>query len=61
MTPGTWLVATTVLGRPVPVAGRYPHLCGMTTTATRSGNPYRYTGRNCAACAQQLDPRAGAG
>ncbi|MFI6161712.1 hypothetical protein ACIA59_17415 [Micromonospora haikouensis] len=56
MTAGLWLVATAALGRPVPVAGRYPHVCGVTLHATRSGNPYRYGGRDCAACAAGIGP-----
>ncbi len=47
---GLWLVATAVLGRPVPVDERYPHVCGVTVEATRSGHPYRYLRRDCAAC-----------
>ncbi|MFG3709193.1 hypothetical protein ACGF7U_31305 [Micromonospora sp. NPDC047670] len=46
-----WIVAGAVLGRPVPVDGPYPHLCGVTYTETRSRKPYRYQRRDCAACA----------
>ena len=47
---GLWLVATTVLGRPVPV-DQNPHICGFTAMATRTGQPYRYKRRDCPACA----------
>ncbi|SBT64245.1 hypothetical protein GA0070622_1215 [Micromonospora sediminicola] len=53
MRPGLWLVAGVVLGRPVPVTDRYPHLCGTTATATITGQPYRYRARDCAACPQR--------
>ena len=56
---GLWLVASVVLGRPVPVADRYPHICGVTVTATRTGTPYRYRGRDCAACHEQLAGQPG--
>ncbi|MFI6332938.1 hypothetical protein ACIBBG_32105 [Micromonospora chersina] len=54
VTPGLWAVASAVLGRPVPVADRYPHVCGVTFHGTRTGQPYRYGGRDCAACHEQL-------
>lgn len=57
--PGLWLVAGAALGRPVPVRDKYPHICGVTVTATRSGSPYRYGGRDCAACHEQLQGRQG--
>lgn len=57
--PGLWAVASAVLGRPVSRAEKYPHLCGVTVAATRTGTPYRYSGRDCAACAEQLGPRPG--
>jgi hypothetical protein len=47
---GLWLVATTVLGRPVPVTEN-PHVCTFTVFETRSGQPYRYQRRDCPACA----------
>ncbi|MEU8264932.1 hypothetical protein AB0C02_30500 [Micromonospora sp. NPDC048999] len=50
---GRWLVATVVLGRPAPAADPYPHVCGITVAATRSGQPYRYQRRDCAACHQR--------
>ncbi|WP_428964497.1 hypothetical protein [Micromonospora fluostatini] len=53
MTPGQWLVASAVRGRPVLVDEPYPHLCGATVTATRTGRPYRYTRRDCPVCPQQ--------
>ncbi|MFG3418723.1 hypothetical protein [Micromonospora sp. NPDC048063] len=51
---GLWLVATEVLRRPVATSDPYPHLCGVTHHGTRSGTPYRYSGRDCAACHHQL-------
>lgn len=27
MTPGTWLVASTLLRRPTPIGEPYPHIC----------------------------------
>lgn len=57
--PGLWLVAAAALGRPVPVADRYPHICGSTVYATRSGSPYRYRRRDCAACPQTTSDVAG--
>ncbi|WP_319460068.1 hypothetical protein [Micromonospora sp. RTP1Z1] len=57
--PGLWLVASTALVRPVPAGGRYPHICGSTVFATRSGQPYRYRGRDCAACPQAPSGAAG--
>ncbi|MGJ3223782.1 hypothetical protein ACQEUV_00115 [Micromonospora aurantiaca (nom. illeg.)] len=47
--PGVWLVASAALGRPV-TAAENPHICGVTLTATRSGNAYRYAKRDCPAC-----------
>ncbi|MEV0805750.1 hypothetical protein [Micromonospora sp. NPDC050200] len=57
--PGLWAVASAVLGRPVSRAERYPHLCGATVTATRTGTPYRYKARDCAACSERLGPGPG--
>ena len=50
---GQWLAASKVLGRPVPVTGPYPHICGRTVagTDTMTGHPIRLPRKDCAACA----------
>jgi hypothetical protein len=55
--PGLWLAATHVLGRPVPVTGRYPHICSTTVTGPVTGQPFRTWRRDCPACATTIHPR----
>ncbi|MFF0723085.1 bifunctional DNA primase/polymerase [Micromonospora sp. NPDC003816] len=49
-----WLVASTVLGRPVTDAEAYPHICNRLLAADNasSGRPVLLRRRDCAACAQ---------
>ncbi|MGC5664946.1 hypothetical protein ACN261_31935 [Micromonospora sp. WMMD723] len=51
---GRWLGASVVLGRPVPVAAPYPHICRMTVTGLMTGVVYVVERRQCAACARPL-------
>lgn len=46
---GLWLLATTALHRPVPVAGPYPHVCGAAAVSPR-GVAVRLSRRDCGAC-----------
>lgn len=51
---GTWIAASYILGRPVPTAGPYPHICGRTVTSPT--NPRRrihLSPTQCAACTQR--------
>lgn len=50
-----WIGASHALGRPVPVAGPYPHICGTTVVGTMTGVKVRITRRDCAACAAERD------
>ncbi|WP_176738214.1 hypothetical protein [Micromonospora inyonensis] len=44
--------ASILLGRPVPVDERYPHICGITLTGRATGRKrVRLQPRDCAACA----------
>lgn len=52
-----WLGASHALGRPVPVAEPYPHICGQTAVGTTTGARYRLTRRDCAACAGGREDR----
>ncbi|MFG2054789.1 hypothetical protein ACGFI9_12230 [Micromonospora sp. NPDC048930] len=56
--PGLWLVASTVLGRPVKAAEN-PHVCGVTVTQTISRQPYHYKARDCSACAVRAAGQGG--
>jgi bifunctional DNA primase/polymerase-like protein/SLOG family YspA-like protein len=51
-----WVGASAVLGRPVPTTGPYPHVCRRSVTGT-SGRRVYLTARQCAACAQERQPR----
>ncbi|MGK5442667.1 hypothetical protein ACSNN7_12750 [Micromonospora sp. URMC 105] len=54
-----WLVASTVLGRPVTDDEPYPHICGRLLAAedSRSGRSVYLLRRDCAACAQERHDR----
>lgn len=60
MTPpaGQWLGATLLLARPVPVTKPYPHVCGVAVTGTMTGRFVRLGGKDCAACAEQVQDRS---
>ncbi|MEV6368750.1 hypothetical protein AB0L86_17870 [Micromonospora musae] len=55
-----WLVASTVLFRPVTGAEPYPHICGRLLSAkdSQSGRPAYLQRRDCAACAHERHQRA---
>ncbi|AXH92019.1 hypothetical protein ACFWDZ_27445 [Micromonospora aurantiaca] len=59
MTGGRWLVASTVLGRPVTDDESYPHICRWMLAAADalSGRPVYLLRRDCAACAQERHER----
>ncbi|WP_420123880.1 hypothetical protein [Nakamurella sp.] len=48
---GRWIGASILLGRPVPVDGPYPHVCGSVLVGLMTGRPVRIGHRDCAACA----------
>lgn len=50
---GQWLGASIVLGRPVQVTERYPHICGVSLTGTMTGVFVRLRSKECATCAEQ--------
>ena len=47
--PGTWIAASHLLGRPVPV-DEEPHVCGMSRPGLMTGAMVRMTRRECPAC-----------
>ena len=47
---GVWLGASYVLGRPVPVAEPYPHICQMPVVGSMTGVQFTTWRRDCAAC-----------
>lgn len=50
---GTWIAASIVLDREVPVHEiPTPHICGRTITGLMTGREVRLTWRDCAACAE---------
>jgi len=51
-----WLLASALLGKPVPVDEPYPHICGVELASIR----YRFTRRDCGACADHAAQRAAA-
>jgi hypothetical protein len=53
---GLWLVATRVLGRPVPTGGPYPHICHTSLIGDLTGRPIRLASRDCPACAAPNQP-----
>lgn len=50
---GVWLGASYVLGRPVPVAEPYPHLCSLSFIGRKTGKRIWIGRRDCAACVQE--------
>jgi len=49
----TWLGASYVLGRPVPVDGPYPHICLVEVPGTMTGRLVKISRRECAACGER--------
>lgn len=52
--PAVWLLASRLLGRPVPVGEPYPHVCGqLVGTDTDGVTPVIMYRNGCAACAAE--------
>ena len=54
--PGTWLLASTLLGYDVAVGKRYPHICNIVLPAAQTESKMQdlyYRRRDCAACARR--------
>lgn len=47
---GVWVGASYALGRPVPVADPYPHICQIPVTGLMTGVQFTLWRRDCAAC-----------
>lgn len=54
---GVWLLATAALGRPVPAAEPYPHICGSIAYGRPGGPEIRLRARDCAACGKEREER----
>jgi hypothetical protein len=57
MSQASWIGASYVLGRPVPVEEPYPHICHTTVRGTVTGRPVTLGRKECAACQEERQPR----
>lgn len=53
----TWIGASYVLGRDVPVNEPYPHICGSVVQGRMTGRTVRLTRQECAACRSEQHAR----